>query len=773
MPRDLFVGEPLPKAGPRDLFADEKPAEDNSPPGIYDYLAASPGGALVQGATYGGQEMLRGAAHLAESLPKISDLIMGDNKVAKAIHSGTANLEDWIGQQRAGYEAARRKFQNPASKYWEVGGALLPAAIGGAAVEAPAMAESMLGNILNSGVQGAKAGGITGFLSPFSTDPEARKNYWLNKAGQTGLGAATGGVMGAVVGSSAPTLEPELKGQAYVRSTLEKSGKTAEDLQRAADEADDKPITTAEAIGPQGQTNLMALGRREGETAGSLQEKMNQRAQERSDRVFDDMAQSAGIHPAAAKGDIADYVAAGQERVKPLYEAAFERGSLGPLEPKYEAQFNQVSRAYNEAKQAVSNAQAELEKAAHKTTLTDNVYAQSAARQDVTAAQANVAQANKAFAEAEANKTKVLDGLRQAQGDNARGAPGAMWSPRIQQFLDEPVLKAGLARGLKIQRLNALEKGEEFRPSDYGVVETGKGPDGEPTYSIVTSEEGRPIPTLRTLDAGKRGLDAILEDHRNPTTRILNLRDPMVKAINGVRMSYISAIDQVAPPEYQAARAIAGDYLSAESAFQSGQKAILNKNLTETDFNKMVARMTPQEVESLKGGIANKLFDMSQNGTLRPKQFLTPRVRAKLSIALGPNQAESFIKNLEREAEMRAFETRAVPSAGSQTAPLSQAMKEQETFGSSPLASDVEDAMLSGHGPRGVGVRFAKNWLTRNAQGALDRLRTRGLDTGARNEAGRILLMSPKESASLLKRAPRVPQKQPWLTDSMFNQWGD
>lgn len=486
-----------------------------------------------------------------------------------------------------------------------------------------------------------------------------------------GIARAAGGIGGTLLSSGlGSAMTPRTSeqsaqmGRDYVKHTFDSSGQSLDDLEQVANASNGKPITAAEVMGPQAQTNLMALARRPGETGDALQAQLRQRAMDRPDRVFDDMALASGIHPEAAKGNIQDIVASGQEQARPLYEEAFRR-------------------------------------------------------------------------------------------------PGsATWSERLQEFLDAPELRSGIARGLKLQRQRALADGVPFNPSDYDVSIDAQT--GEPMFSW-SGKGDKAVPNLRTLDAGKRGLDAMLEDYRGPNG-FLNTRNPEVKNLIDIRKAYTSAVDQVAPPVYRQARAVAGDYLSAESAFNMGQKAIFARNMTEADFERAVGRMTPSEQGALKGGVANRLFEMSQNGSMRPAQFLTPRVREKLEIALGPNQAELFTKNLEREAGMRAFEQRAIPSAGSQTQPLAQAMKDQDNFGQGEFSRAAESALTSGHGPIGMGRRFAGEIIGPRIQDLLARMRTSGLDETARNEAGRMFMMTPQQAAPQLT-AP-IPFSPPGIANN-------
>jgi hypothetical protein len=78
-------------------------------------------------------------------------------------------------------------------------------------------------------------------------------------------------------------------------------------------------------------------------------------------------------------------------------------------------------------------------------------------------------------------------------------------SPRIQQFIADPLLQKGLAQGLQVQRLEALASGQPFNPADYTITTDAAG---NPTFAAGANN-------LRTLDAAKRGLDTLVDQSRN------------------------------------------------------------------------------------------------------------------------------------------------------------------------------------------------------------------------------------------------------------------
>lgn len=120
------------------------------------------------------------------------------------------------------------------------------------------------------------------------------------------------------------------------------------------------------------------------------------------------------------------------------------------------------------------------------------------------------------------------------------------WSPRLQEFLDDPVMKQGLARGMKMLRLEAVAEGKPFNPNALGVDIAEDG-----SVKLIK------VPNMRVLDAAKRGLDDILEQYRDSTTGKLALT-PETRALNQFQRAYISELDRL-NPKYAQARGIYAD----------------------------------------------------------------------------------------------------------------------------------------------------------------------------------------------------------------------
>ena len=79
-----------------------------------------------------------------------------------------------------------------------------------------------------------------------------------------------------------------------------------------------------------------------------------------------------------------------------------------------------------------------------------------------------------------------------------------VWSPRLQEFLDAPDVKKGLARGYEIERNLALAEGRPITASQMGVDIDTQG-----NIKLLST------PNMRLLDMGKQGLDAMIADNLN------------------------------------------------------------------------------------------------------------------------------------------------------------------------------------------------------------------------------------------------------------------
>jgi hypothetical protein len=166
-----------------------------------------------------------------------------------------------------------------------------------------------------------------------------------------------------------------------------------------------------------------------------------------------------------------------------------------------------------------------------------------------------------------------------------------VWSPRLGEFLDDPVTKQGLKAGMELERIDAVTHGRKFDPTQLGV---DLDADGNVAFKTV--------PNMRVLDAGKRGLDAMIAGERNAVTGRLSQRGV---ALDQFRRAYVGQLDSLdTTGNYAAARASWAGPSASMDAVRQGQ-TLLTKNPQEiaSEFSKL----SPGDQEFYKLGAADSL----------------------------------------------------------------------------------------------------------------------------------------------------------------------
>lgn len=236
---------------------------------------------------------------------------------------------------------------------------------------------------------------------------------------------------------------------------------------------------------------------------------------------------------------------------------------------------------------------------------------------------------------------------------------GPVWDDRIQQFLDDPILKQGLATGVKIQRLNALAKGEKFNPHDYAITDFNEA--GDPILGAV--------PNMRTLQAAKIGLDKLVEEHSDPITGRMT---QMGSAINGVRKAFLEKLNSYNPTYAEANAAYAGPARIREAIETGRDMATRGRAADNLDT---FGKLSPLEQQGARIGYAdatNQGIERGAEGVNAARKFTSEKSRTELpalSLFNGPyqpGQADTLAQRLGREMDM--FETRRIALGGSRTA---------------------------------------------------------------------------------------------------------
>jgi hypothetical protein len=311
----------------------------------------------------------------------------------------------------------------------------------------------------------------------------------------------------------------------------------------------------------------------------------------------------------------------------PLYDKAMAGGSIAPLMDQLRTELQTATAAKGQIAKQIKAIEANNPGA---------LAARGAAGADVRTKYMDL---QSQLQQAEGDRLATLDMFRKSQSDKASGAPGAVWSPRIQQFLQDPILKRGIAKGLQIQRLEALAEGKPFNATEYGI--TGTDAAGKPIVSNV--------PNMRLLDAAKKGLDNIVEGYRNPITGKLAL-DQYGNAVNSVRASYLKELDRL-NPDYKAARAAWSGPSQSLDALHAGR----NIFGSDPEFTtQRISSLAPGDMEYYRTGVLRALDDAANNsangGAALNTLLAKPNVQEKLTAAFGDHQG--FQKFRQQAAEI-------------------------------------------------------------------------------------------------------------------------
>lgn len=238
--------------------------------------------------------------------------------------------------------------------------------------------------------------------------------------------------------------------------------------------------------------------------------------------------------------------------------------------------------------------------------------------------------------------------------DAVRNMQG-VWSPRLQQFLDDRSLKAGMARGYEIERLESLAEGRPFDPTQLGLEAGDEG-----NMLIVKK------PNMRVLHMGKMGLDAMIADERNEITGRLSQRGV---ALDRVRRAYLQEIDSLDREGiYRNARALWEGPSASMDAIRAGRGVFTS---SPDEIAQEFAALTPANQEFYRLGVADmireRLMKTGFSGNDANAIIKNPWMRQQLQpIFRSEADFNAFVQGVANESRM--FGTKAETLGGPQTA---------------------------------------------------------------------------------------------------------
>lgn len=255
----------------------------------------------------------------------------------------------------------------------------------------------------------------------------------------------------------------------------------------------------------------------------------------------------------------------------------------------------------------------------------------------------------------------TIDALSEARAkaaaplyERAYGA-GALMSPQIAGLLRTPSGSAAIRRAIRTasDELGSAnpEDAAEIIAALRGLANTKKAP--------------APIP-MRVLDFAKRGLDDVVEAHRDPMTRKIVTNE--ARAANGVRTQFRDELIALNPAYGDALSAWSGP-TQAIGVVERGRDAF-RKAMQPEQVAREFGALSPEDKQFYMIGVARHLQEkiaatpqQSHNAAIR---MMTGTDEAKLRAILPPDKADAFVRALDREKRM--FSTASETMGGSQTA---------------------------------------------------------------------------------------------------------
>lgn len=382
---------------------------------------------------------------------------------------------------------------------------------------------------------------------------------------------------------------------------------------------------------------------------------------------------------------------------KPLFDEIRKGGSTAPLEHQFTKEFTAVTQAEGAAAQQLREAQTRLTGALSKQQTSAAAQAEaartpaqlrtretaelgmqattgaslpehptSAWNPELSAAKSEFDAAQTELNRIRAVKEDVRTRLKQAQEDGTANAPGAVWSPRLQEFLDNPHVKKGLAEGWRRERDEALADGRPMNAREYAVVGTDEA--GDPIVGKV--------PNMRLLMLAKQGIDNELL-HGDGMYDQFGRKTDKFRVLDKLRRSFLGELDRLTDGKYAEARDQWAGETRIMQALRDGKEAFARppRGLSPEEFETEWRDLSPPERDHFKLAAIDKLredMDFSRLGGDQSRAMLnSPATRQKLRVMFGDTEAgkqevNRAIRYITRERNM--WQTGTSIMRGAQTA---------------------------------------------------------------------------------------------------------
>jgi hypothetical protein len=204
-----------------------------------------------------------------------------------------------------------------------------------------------------------------------------------------------------------------------------------------------------------------------------------------------------------------------------------------------------------------------------------------------------------------------------------------VYNDEINRFLQDHDIKAGIPAGIRLQRLEALARGEKPQPFDTAITNFDES--GAPVYGQV--------PNMRLIDAAKRGIDAKIEAAQ-ANRQFQGRPTSEERALAQVKTSFLKAVD-AANPDYAAARQAYATPASVAHASEMGRSF---KNMDTEEIQNFFndPETTEAQKAAFKDGARYELKDdlaKVRDGTPAVSSFWKTNMRDKLQAMMQDDNA--------------------------------------------------------------------------------------------------------------------------------------
>lgn len=580
------------------------------------------------------------------------------------------------------------------------GGVLNPA---NAAIGAPAT----LGKAL---IQGSVMGGAYGAGGAIGNSKDLSDAANQTAVG-AGLGAAGGGLgygLGAAIGKGASSIydtitgNSQSKGQrlaaALLMNNMGKQGIDVPEIESALGSTQ-KPLTIMDIGGE--NSPIQRLGRTvvtlPGEGGQQVTSFLNARQQGQRGRILSDIGHI--VPDTDTYGNRASLTQERSVNSNPLYQQAFASAGVGPVD--YEAARNELISA--------TSSKAGIAKKI-KTIERDNPGALAARGAAGSDTRQNYMDLHDQMQSAESARQAAASKFENVQaGLSAMESNQPLTDARLADFMKDPDIQRGMQTGLNIQRRLSLANGEEFDPNAYAITHYNEA--GQPVVG--------PVPTWKTLHAGRMGLDNMIYSQADPITGRLPQTQEM-NSLQQLRSAYSSHLHDL-NPELVAADAAWSTPSQKMDAIRLGQKLL---NADPEQITQAKSRMNAETAPFYEMGAGRSLRDVANDSkdtaNIAKRLMGDQTSRDQISAAFGLNSASSLGSNLSAENAMA--NTRQFVTGNSSTA--NKAADIADANKPSFIASLVGDAIKGGltGGIHGALTLPALNIASRTGSGLISRL---------------------------------------------------